>query len=112
MFQSIIASHIYVMTKSLAGSGISLFGNASGTFNVAVDNILRASVKSTPTSLLYSLYDLTEGLHSGRSIPWKLQLSRPSTKRPTVTLNALPSTSNNSSIGFDFAVASSPINAK
>jgi hypothetical protein len=61
-----------VLYKTFVGTGISLFGNANRTFNVTVDNILRASVNNTPTSLLYSLYDMTEGLHSGKSIPCKL----------------------------------------
>jgi hypothetical protein len=56
----------------IVGSGIALFGSANSTFNVVVDNNLRASVNGTPAPLLYSDYNLTQGLHSGESSLWKI----------------------------------------
>lgn len=71
------------------GSGISLSGSANNTFNIIVDNILRASVNGTSTSLIYSDYNFTEGSHD-------------------MTLSVLPSNSN-TSLSFDSVIVSSPL---
>jgi hypothetical protein len=66
MFQPVESSSSTSLTDSL-GMGVSLFGASNTTYSVMIDNNFHDLVNSTTSSLLFSEYNLTVGLHSSES---------------------------------------------
>ncbi|GLB35761.1 hypothetical protein LshimejAT787_0300490 [Lyophyllum shimeji] len=84
------------VTLQFIGTGVALFGFTDSSFDVMIDDSPRTTINffNNSSSLLYSTYGLTNGLHS-------------------VTLSAQPTQVANTTrtLAFDFAVASIPLDS-